>query len=169
MPLLIICMEMFSWPQFCLFDSYIAHDLIPPTVQYQDVQVVDVDQVLTSFIQSLDLLKWNIDYFCTHGRCVDELESQLSKHGSLGKLYFYHTHLSAVSHIIFPTQVFWSSKHLLRVLPKVLRRLINGSICISLHPWLYSAPKCLVSLPFFNLQFYYKVNNTYRIKKTLLW
>ncbi|CAA6671860.1 unnamed protein product [Spirodela intermedia] len=29
-------------------------------------------------------------------RCVDELESQLSKHGSLGKLYFYHTHLSTV-------------------------------------------------------------------------
>lgn len=29
-------------------------------------------------------------------RCVDELESQLSKHGSLRKLYFYHQHLAAV-------------------------------------------------------------------------
>lgn len=29
-------------------------------------------------------------------RCVDELESQLSKHGSLKKLYFYHHHLTAV-------------------------------------------------------------------------
>lgn len=29
-------------------------------------------------------------------RCVDELESQLSKHGSLKKLYFYHQHLTAV-------------------------------------------------------------------------
>ncbi|KHG17495.1 Protein NAP1 -like protein [Gossypium arboreum] len=29
-------------------------------------------------------------------RCVDELESQLSKHGSLRKLYFYHQHLTAV-------------------------------------------------------------------------
>ncbi|XP_021285978.1 protein NAP1 [Herrania umbratica] len=29
-------------------------------------------------------------------RCVDELESQLSKHGSLNKLYFYHQHLTAV-------------------------------------------------------------------------
>uniref|UniRef100_A0A7N2LNV3 Uncharacterized protein n=1 Tax=Quercus lobata TaxID=97700 RepID=A0A7N2LNV3_QUELO len=28
-------------------------------------------------------------------RCVDELESQLSKHGSLKKLYFYHQHLTA--------------------------------------------------------------------------
>lgn len=29
-------------------------------------------------------------------RCVDELESQLSIHGSLKKLYFYHHHLTAV-------------------------------------------------------------------------
>lgn len=29
-------------------------------------------------------------------RCVDELESQLSQHGSLKKLYFYHQHLTAV-------------------------------------------------------------------------
>ncbi|KAL2344703.1 hypothetical protein Fmac_005988 [Flemingia macrophylla] len=29
-------------------------------------------------------------------RCVDELESVLSKHGSLRKLYFYHQHLTAV-------------------------------------------------------------------------
>ncbi|CAL9178150.1 unnamed protein product [Musa hybrid cultivar] len=29
-------------------------------------------------------------------RCVDELESQLSRHGSLKKLYFYHHHLTAV-------------------------------------------------------------------------
>ncbi|GMH02666.1 hypothetical protein Nepgr_004505 [Nepenthes gracilis] len=29
-------------------------------------------------------------------RCVDELELQLSKHGSLRKLYFYHQHLTAV-------------------------------------------------------------------------
>ncbi|PSS02576.1 hypothetical protein CEY00_Acc21006 [Actinidia chinensis var. chinensis] len=29
-------------------------------------------------------------------RCVDELESQLSKHGSLKKLYFYHQHLTSV-------------------------------------------------------------------------
>ncbi|XP_022927151.1 protein NAP1 [Cucurbita moschata] len=29
-------------------------------------------------------------------RCVDELEYQLSKHGSLRKLYFYHQHLTAV-------------------------------------------------------------------------
>ncbi|KAK6240355.1 hypothetical protein SCA6_005744 [Theobroma cacao] len=29
-------------------------------------------------------------------RCVDELESQLSLHGSLKKLYFYHQHLTAV-------------------------------------------------------------------------
>ncbi|CAI0401810.1 unnamed protein product [Linum tenue] len=29
-------------------------------------------------------------------RCVDELEAQLSKHGSLKKLYFYHQHLTAV-------------------------------------------------------------------------
>ncbi|KAF5935974.1 hypothetical protein HYC85_027103 [Camellia sinensis] len=29
-------------------------------------------------------------------RCVDELESQLSKHGSLKKLYFYHQHLTTV-------------------------------------------------------------------------
>ncbi|RWR90497.1 protein NAP1 [Cinnamomum micranthum f. kanehirae] len=29
-------------------------------------------------------------------RCVDELESQLSKHGSLKKLYFYHHHLTTV-------------------------------------------------------------------------
>ncbi|PQP92388.1 hypothetical protein Pyn_30364 [Prunus yedoensis var. nudiflora] len=29
-------------------------------------------------------------------RCVDELESQLSKHASLKKLYFYHQHLIAV-------------------------------------------------------------------------
>ncbi|KAF9587620.1 hypothetical protein IFM89_004452 [Coptis chinensis] len=29
-------------------------------------------------------------------RCVDELESQLSKHGSLKRLYFYHHHLTAV-------------------------------------------------------------------------
>ncbi|KAJ1393399.1 Nck-associated protein 1 [Sesbania bispinosa] len=29
-------------------------------------------------------------------RCVDELESLLSKHGSLRKLYFYHQHLTAV-------------------------------------------------------------------------
>ncbi|KAL4201241.1 hypothetical protein AMTRI_Chr02g257710 [Amborella trichopoda] len=29
-------------------------------------------------------------------RCVDELESQLSRHGSLRKLYFYHHHLTAV-------------------------------------------------------------------------
>ncbi|KAJ4702490.1 Protein NAP1 [Melia azedarach] len=29
-------------------------------------------------------------------RCVDELESQLSKHGSLKKLYFYHQHVTAV-------------------------------------------------------------------------
>ncbi|PQQ12275.1 protein NAP1 [Prunus yedoensis var. nudiflora] len=29
-------------------------------------------------------------------RCVDELESQLSKHASLKKLYFYHQHLTAV-------------------------------------------------------------------------
>ncbi|KAM7270518.1 hypothetical protein ACFE04_029732 [Oxalis oulophora] len=29
-------------------------------------------------------------------RCVDELESQLSKHGSIKKLYFYHQHLTAV-------------------------------------------------------------------------
>ncbi|KAK4759691.1 hypothetical protein SAY87_022822 [Trapa incisa] len=29
-------------------------------------------------------------------RCVDELESQLSKHGSLKKLYFYHQHLTLV-------------------------------------------------------------------------
>lgn len=29
-------------------------------------------------------------------RCVDELESQLSKHGSLKNLYFYHQHLTAV-------------------------------------------------------------------------
>ncbi|CAL5410785.1 unnamed protein product [Camellia sinensis] len=28
--------------------------------------------------------------------CVDELESQLSKHGSLKKLYFYHQHLTTV-------------------------------------------------------------------------
>ncbi|KAL5232560.1 hypothetical protein ABZP36_031336 [Zizania latifolia] len=30
-------------------------------------------------------------------RCVDELEGQLSKHGSLKKLYFYHQHLTTVS------------------------------------------------------------------------
>lgn len=29
-------------------------------------------------------------------RCVDELESQLSRHGSLKKLYFYHHHLTTV-------------------------------------------------------------------------
>ncbi|XP_073299631.1 protein NAP1 isoform X1 [Primulina huaijiensis] len=29
-------------------------------------------------------------------RCVDELETQLSKHGSLKKLYFYHQHLTTV-------------------------------------------------------------------------
>uniref|UniRef100_A0A1D1YCP6 Protein NAP1 n=1 Tax=Anthurium amnicola TaxID=1678845 RepID=A0A1D1YCP6_9ARAE len=29
-------------------------------------------------------------------RCADELEFQLSKHGSLRKLYFYHSHLTAV-------------------------------------------------------------------------
>ncbi|KAJ4982250.1 hypothetical protein NE237_033087 [Protea cynaroides] len=29
-------------------------------------------------------------------RCVDELESQVSKHGSLKNLYFYHHHLTAV-------------------------------------------------------------------------
>ncbi|RZC67779.1 hypothetical protein C5167_011465 [Papaver somniferum] len=29
-------------------------------------------------------------------RCVDELESQLSKHGTLKKLYFYHHHLTTV-------------------------------------------------------------------------
>nr|KAJ0223281.1 hypothetical protein LSAT_V11C200073020 [Lactuca sativa] len=29
-------------------------------------------------------------------RCVDELESQLSKHGSLKRLYFYHQHLTTV-------------------------------------------------------------------------
>ncbi|GLT97127.1 hypothetical protein SLE2022_147090 [Rubroshorea leprosula] len=29
-------------------------------------------------------------------RCMDELEIQLSKHGSLRKLYFYHQHLTAV-------------------------------------------------------------------------
>lgn len=29
-------------------------------------------------------------------RCVDELESQLSKHGSLKELYFYHQHLTTV-------------------------------------------------------------------------
>ncbi|XP_039139762.1 probable protein NAP1 [Dioscorea cayenensis subsp. rotundata] len=29
-------------------------------------------------------------------RCVDELESQLSKHGSLKQLYFYHHHLTTV-------------------------------------------------------------------------
>ncbi|XP_038690030.1 protein NAP1-like isoform X2 [Tripterygium wilfordii] len=29
-------------------------------------------------------------------RCVDELESQLSKHGSLKKLYFHHQHLTTV-------------------------------------------------------------------------
>ncbi|KAJ4975907.1 hypothetical protein NE237_001013 [Protea cynaroides] len=29
-------------------------------------------------------------------RCVNELESQLSRHGSLKKLYFYHPHLTAV-------------------------------------------------------------------------
>ncbi|KAL3570205.1 hypothetical protein D5086_027454 [Populus alba] len=29
-------------------------------------------------------------------RCVDELESQLSKHGTLKKLYFYHQHLTVV-------------------------------------------------------------------------
>ncbi|KAI4343177.1 hypothetical protein MLD38_027710 [Melastoma candidum] len=29
-------------------------------------------------------------------RCVDELESQLSKHGSLKKLYFYHPHLTTI-------------------------------------------------------------------------
>ncbi|GAB2213864.1 hypothetical protein Droror1_Dr00018186 [Drosera rotundifolia] len=30
-------------------------------------------------------------------RCVDELEWQLSKHGSLRNLYFYHQHLTAVT------------------------------------------------------------------------
>ncbi|AQK38748.1 brick3 [Zea mays] len=34
-----------------------------------------------------------VNMFC---RCVDELESQLSKHGSLKKLYFYHQHLTTV-------------------------------------------------------------------------
>jgi hypothetical protein len=29
-------------------------------------------------------------------RCVDELESQLARHGSLKKLYFYHQHLTTV-------------------------------------------------------------------------
>nr|CAD1830212.1 unnamed protein product [Ananas comosus var. bracteatus] len=33
---------------------------------------------------------------CNWSRCVDELESQLSKHGSLKKLYLYHQHLAAV-------------------------------------------------------------------------
>lgn len=33
-------------------------------------------------------------------RCVDELESQLSKHGSLKKLYFYHQHLTAVCYYL---------------------------------------------------------------------
>lgn len=31
-----------------------------------------------------------------NARCVDELESQLSKHGSLKRLYFYHQHLTTV-------------------------------------------------------------------------
>ena len=30
-------------------------------------------------------------------RCVDELETQLSKHANFKKLYFYHQHLTAVS------------------------------------------------------------------------
>ncbi|KAE9461836.1 hypothetical protein C3L33_06257, partial [Rhododendron williamsianum] len=39
-------------------------------------------------------------------RCVDELESQLSKHGSLKKLYFYHQHLTTVPSELSQTQVF---------------------------------------------------------------
>jgi hypothetical protein len=36
-------------------------------------------------------------------RCVDELESQLSKHGSLKKLYFYHQHLTTVYFLLLFT------------------------------------------------------------------
>ncbi|KAF7115929.1 hypothetical protein RHSIM_RhsimUnG0043400 [Rhododendron simsii] len=39
-------------------------------------------------------------------RCVDELESQLSKHGSLKKLYFYHQHLTTVPSELSQKQVF---------------------------------------------------------------
>lgn len=39
------------------------------------------------------------------GRCVDELESQLSKHGSLKKLYFYHQHLTTVSYSLLGCSV----------------------------------------------------------------
>lgn len=49
-------------------------------------------QELKFFKNHLNLTRVNI--FC---RCVDELESQLSKHGSLKKLYFYHQHLTTVS------------------------------------------------------------------------
>lgn len=40
-------------------------------------------------------------------RCVDELESQLSKHGSLKKLYFYHHHLTTVRS---PFLLLWVSR-----------------------------------------------------------
>jgi hypothetical protein len=39
-------------------------------------------------------LQTGISFNC---RCVDDLESQLSKHGTLKKLYFYHQHLTVVS------------------------------------------------------------------------
>jgi NCK-associated protein 1 len=41
-------------------------------------------------------------------RCVDELEGQLSKHGSLKKLYFYHQHLTTVTPVLF---IFSSNSH----------------------------------------------------------
>lgn len=40
-------------------------------------------------------------------RCVDELESQLSKHGSLKKLYFYHQHLTTVSSCFLFLRLDW--------------------------------------------------------------
>lgn len=56
-----------------------------------------IDQVLVFFKLCVHfMIGW---YLTQHSlsRCVDELENQLSKHGSLKKLYFYHQHLTAVS------------------------------------------------------------------------
>ncbi|AQL04214.1 Protein NAP1 [Zea mays] len=50
-----------------------------------------VTHCLIMFPSNLNFTRVNM--FC---RCVDELESQLSKHGSLKKLYFYHQHLTTV-------------------------------------------------------------------------
>ncbi|GJN12494.1 hypothetical protein PR202_ga30776 [Eleusine coracana subsp. coracana] len=79
-------------------DEDVRHRISAGWLKWRQASGVLCDKRVPQKLKEIKILQESFEFTGVNmfNRCVDELESQLAKHGSLKKLYFYHQHLTTV-------------------------------------------------------------------------